>query len=387
MQKAVPKYHPVATSAAAETIKKHEKPANTVLWAGWFCPFTQRSWVVLEELGIPYQYKEVNPYLKEASFLEISPKGLTPGLQVDGKPLHDSIIINEFLNEEYGSSKLLPEDPYQRTIARLWIDYINKEVVPAFFRLLQAQPNEPEKQSSALIEFKNLLSTISKKAKGLYFFGDQFSLVDAALAPWAVRDFIVRDFRRFVREDVQGWSDWAAALETRESVVRTTSGKIVPKTRPCRFKKEDHLTPPFTAETAQKKVKAAQDAWNTRNPDGVKMAYTPDSIWRNRDQFLQGRDAIKDFLTKKWEKENGYRLRKELFAFTDNKIAVQFWYEWYDEAGQWWRTYGLEDWTFAENGLMRKRQMSGNDVKISDDERWFKDGVDVNEVDISEKHW
>lgn len=117
------------------------------------------------------------------------------------------------------------------------------------------------------------------------------------------------------------------------------------------------------------------------------MAYTPDSIWRNRDQFLQGRDAIQEFLTKKWERENGYRLRKELFAFTDNKIAVQFWYEWYDEAGQWWRTYGLEDWTFAENGLMRKRQMSGNNVKIADDERWFKDGVDVNEVDISEKHW
>ncbi|CAM1502009.1 Fc.00g039930.m01.CDS01 [Cosmosporella sp. VM-42] len=145
--------------------------------------------------------------------------------------------------------------------------------------------------------------------------------------------------------------------------------------------------PPFTAETAKQKVKAAQDGWNTKNPDGVKMAYTPDSIWRNRDTFLQGRDAIREFLAKKWERENGYRLRKELFAFTDNKIAVQFWYEWYDESGQWWRTYGLEDWTFAENGLMRKRQMSGNDVKISDEERWFKDGVDVNEVDISEKHW
>ncbi|KAM0482492.1 hypothetical protein ACHAPX_003010 [Trichoderma viride] len=145
--------------------------------------------------------------------------------------------------------------------------------------------------------------------------------------------------------------------------------------------------PPFTAETAQIKVKAAQDGWNTRNPDGVKMAYTPDSIWRNRGTFLQGRDEIQKFLTDKWKRENGYRLRKELFAFTDNKIAVQFWYEWYDEAGQWWRTYGLEDWTFAENGLMRKRQMSGNDVKISEEERWFKDGVDVNTVDISEKHW
>ncbi|KAK6086098.1 hypothetical protein SCUP515_00458 [Seiridium cupressi] len=124
-----------------------------------------------------------------------------------------------------------------------------------------------------------------------------------------------------------------------------------------------------------------------REPHKVKLSYTEDSIWRNRDQFFTGRDAIADFLTKKWEKEDGYRLRKELFAFSGNKIAVQFWYEWHDETGQWWRTYGLEDWTFADNGLMRKRQMSGNDVKISDEERWFKDGVDVNTVTIEEKHW
>ncbi|KAF6811969.1 hypothetical protein CSOJ01_05407 [Colletotrichum sojae] len=145
--------------------------------------------------------------------------------------------------------------------------------------------------------------------------------------------------------------------------------------------------PPFTEETAKIKVKAAQDAWNTKNPAKVKMAYTPDTIWRNRDTFLKGRDEIEQWLTKKWETEDGYRLRKELFAFTDNKIAVQFWYEWFDASGQWWRTYGLEDWTFAENGLMRKRQMSGNDVKIDESDRWFKDGVDVNTVDISEKHW
>ncbi|KAH6867407.1 hypothetical protein B0T10DRAFT_534243 [Thelonectria olida] len=145
--------------------------------------------------------------------------------------------------------------------------------------------------------------------------------------------------------------------------------------------------PPFNEDSAQEKVKAAQNAWNSRDPDLVKMAYTEDSIWRNRDQFLQGRDAIKEFLTAKWGKEDGYRLRKELFAFTSHKIAVQFWYEWHDESGQWWRTYGLEDWTFADNGLMRKRQMSGNDVKISEEERWFKDGIDVNEVDISERHW
>ncbi|KAG8425968.1 hypothetical protein J3459_008567 [Metarhizium acridum] len=145
--------------------------------------------------------------------------------------------------------------------------------------------------------------------------------------------------------------------------------------------------PPFTAETARIKVKAAQDAWNTKGPDTVKMAYTPDSIWRNRDQFLVGRHAIREFLSKKWDKERGYRLRKELFAFTDDKIAVQFWYEWHDQSGQWWRTYGLEDWTFADNGLMRKRQMSGNDVKITEEERWYKDGVDVNSVKISERHW
>ncbi|KAF5644806.1 duf1348-domain protein [Fusarium tjaetaba] len=137
--------------------------------------------------------------------------------------------------------------------------------------------------------------------------------------------------------------------------------------------------PPFTLETAQ--IKTTGCEWSLayagyRDPAKVELAYTPDSIWRNRDHFLQGRDAIQEFLTKKWEKESNYKLRKELFAFTDNKAT-----------GQWWRTYGLEDWTFADNGLMRKRQMSGNDVKITEGERWFVDGVDVNTVDIAEKHW
>ncbi|KAL2261031.1 hypothetical protein VTK26DRAFT_4793 [Humicola hyalothermophila] len=145
--------------------------------------------------------------------------------------------------------------------------------------------------------------------------------------------------------------------------------------------------PPFTWETATQKVKTAQAAWNTKDPELVKFAYTPDSIWRNRDTFLQGWDQIVDFLRKKWAREQGYRLRKELFAVMGNKIAVQFWCEWHDETGQWWRTYGLEDWTFAENGLMRKRQMSANDVRIAEDERWFKDGVNVDSVEISERHW
>jgi len=110
---------------------------------------------------------------------------------------------------------------------------------------------------------------------------------------------------------------------------------------------------------------------------------------RNRDRFLTGTDDIIDFLTWKWEKEKNYRLRKELFAWTDNKIAVQFWYEYQDshDSMKWKRCYGLEDWTFAEDGRMRKRQMSGNDVEINENERWFKDGVDVDSVQITEKHW
>lgn len=125
-----------------------------------------------------------------------------------------------------------------------------------------------------------------------------------------------------------------------------------------------------------------------RDPARVAKAYTEQSIWRNRDTFLQGHGAIVDFLTKKWEKETEYKLRKELFAFGDNKIAVQFWYEYKSKKdGNWYRCYGLEDWTFADDGRMRKRQMSGNDVQIQDSERWFTDGLDVNTVDISEKHW
>jgi len=128
------------------------------------------------------------------------------------------------------------------------------------------------------------------------------------------------------------------------------------------------LAPPYTAETAHEKVKRAQDLWNTQDPKKIAQAYTSDSIWRNRGLFVSGTAAIEKFLTKKWEKEKNYRLRKELFAFTENKIAVQFWYEYQDasDSMRWKRCYGLEDWTFSGDGRMRKRQMSGNDVEISE---------------------
>jgi nuclear transport factor 2 (NTF2) superfamily protein len=127
--------------------------------------------------------------------------------------------------------------------------------------------------------------------------------------------------------------------------------------------------PPFTEETARLKVQRAEDAWNSRDPHRVSLAYTEDSEWRNRDEFLNGREEIVAFLTRKWERELDYRLRKELWAYTDNRIAVRFEYESHDAAGQWYRSYGNEMWEFDENGLMRRRFASINDLEISADER------------------
>ncbi|MFI9582458.1 nuclear transport factor 2 family protein [Streptomyces sp. NPDC052236] len=127
--------------------------------------------------------------------------------------------------------------------------------------------------------------------------------------------------------------------------------------------------PPFTTETAQRKVQLAEDAWNTRDPEKVALAYTKDSEWRNRDVFLKGREEIVEFLTGKWERELGYRLRKELWACDGNRIAVRFEYEYHDADGQWFRAYGNENWEFAANGLMRKRYASINDLPIRPDER------------------
>ncbi|KAJ3353461.1 hypothetical protein HDU83_006743 [Entophlyctis luteolus] len=140
----------------------------------------------------------------------------------------------------------------------------------------------------------------------------------------------------------------------------------------------------FSLDSARAKVKGAQALWNTRDPDLVVKAYTKDCVWRNRDKFFRGHDAIVAFLRDKWANEMGYRLRKELFAFQDNRIAVQFWYEFHDKNNNWFRCYGLEDWTFdMEQGKMQKRQMSGNNVFIRPEERWFTDDVaDVDSVHI-----
>ena len=129
--------------------------------------------------------------------------------------------------------------------------------------------------------------------------------------------------------------------------------------------------PPFTLETAIKKTRLAEDAWNTRDPARVSLAYTPESRWRNRSEFFQGRPAIVEFLTRKWQREQEYRLIKELWAFHGNHIAVRFQYEWHDDQGNWFRSYGNEQWEFDENGLMQRREASINDVPIAEADRKF----------------
>jgi nuclear transport factor 2 (NTF2) superfamily protein len=130
--------------------------------------------------------------------------------------------------------------------------------------------------------------------------------------------------------------------------------------------------PPFSVDTAIEKVRKAEDAWNTRQPQTVALAYTEDSVWRNRAEFLSGRAEIVDFLMRKWNRELDYRLIKELWTFRDNRIAVRFAYEWHDDSGNWFRSYGNENWEFAENGLMRRRIASINDMPIAEKDRKYR---------------
>ncbi len=131
------------------------------------------------------------------------------------------------------------------------------------------------------------------------------------------------------------------------------------------------IAPPFTLESALRKVRGAEDVWNSRDPERVSLAYTEDSVWRNRSKFPVGREQIRKFLAHKWERELDYRLAKGLWAFTDNRIAVRFQYEWHDTTGQWFRSYGNELWEFDDRGLMRRREASINDLAIQESDRKF----------------
>ncbi|WP_312747277.1 nuclear transport factor 2 family protein [Sphingobacterium multivorum] len=135
---------------------------------------------------------------------------------------------------------------------------------------------------------------------------------------------------------------------------------------------QKHPLPPFTLESALVKIQAAEDAWNTQDPEKISKAYTIDSEWRNRDKFVNGREAIVEFLADKWKRELNYKLKKEYWAHTDNRIAVRFEYEYMNKDGQWFRAYGNENWEFDENGLMRKRYASINDLAINEEDRKLK---------------
>ena len=143
-----------------------------------------------------------------------------------------------------------------------------------------------------------------------------------------------------------------------------TSNLLIPKTSIV-------IAPPFTFETATQKVRLAEDAWNSRDPDRVSLSYTEDSVWRNRSEFVTGRAAIRQFLASKWKREHDYRLVKELWGFREHRMAVRFQYEWHDDSEHWFRSYGNELWEFDEQGLMRRREASINDVPILETERRF----------------
>ena len=190
------------------------------------------------------------------------------------------------------------------------------------------------------------------------------------------------DTRQCKLEHEPIWPMPAASL-AQPGVFLTRPGLLAEEEKPLTFRsfqnKADMTTetrpplPPFTIETARQKVRAAQDAWNTRDPERVASAYTPDSQWRNRDEFFEGPAAIVAFLARKWERELDYRLVKQLWGFRENRMAVRFFYEWHDAAGEWHRSHGNELWEFDPSGLMRRREASINDLPIDETERLLRD--------------
>jgi len=215
--------HPRATAQAWETVKKHEAPADLQFHSGWFCPFTDRVWLALEEKGIPYQYKEENPYYKDPEFLKISPKGLVPAVVTDGKAVNDSLIILEYLEDAYPNKKnLLPKDPIERAKVRLVIDHISKAIVPRFFAIQQAQ--DQEGQDKARRDLEGALDQFVEKIQGPFVAGDQLTIGDLALAPFAYRFFLLEKYRNFTYHKTNPkFKAWLDNIESLTSFKNTRS--------------------------------------------------------------------------------------------------------------------------------------------------------------------
>lgn len=230
--------HPEATGPAAHIVQAHAAENPLKLYSGWFCPFVQRAWIVLEEKKIPYQYIEVNPYHKPESLLSLNPRGLVPTLQYDNKPLYESVVLCEFLEEAFPehTPHLLPSDPYARARTRIWTDYVGSRIIPAFHRFLQHQGQDGlmEKQTEFLNHLKEF--TQEMDGEGPYFLGKEFSLIDVVIAPWANRLWVFDHFKggSGIPEEGQGgqdeevwkrWRKWLSAVEERKSVRETLSLK------------------------------------------------------------------------------------------------------------------------------------------------------------------
>jgi len=226
------KLFPHATGAAAKMVEEHQKEESLKLYSGWFCPFVQRVLLVLLEKKIPFQYIEVNPYHKPKSLLDLNPRGLVPTLQYDNKPLYESTVICEFLEDAYPAAmKLLPEDPYQRARARIWIDFVTSRIIPSFQRYLQYQSKGPEDTGLFKVrdDFLSHLKQFTEEMNptGPFFFGKEISLIDLIIAPWAMRLWVFDHFKGGL-ETGNGatwdrWDVWLSAVKNRESVLRTTS--------------------------------------------------------------------------------------------------------------------------------------------------------------------
>ncbi|KAL8720334.1 MAG: hypothetical protein Q9225_002796 [Loekoesia sp. 1 TL-2023] len=233
--------YPTATGPAKALVDARQDPQPLVLYAGWFCPFVQRVWLVLEEKRIPYTYTEVNPYHKPASLLSLNPRGLVPTLQYDSKPLYESNVICEFLEDAFPDHgpALLPKDPYEKARCRIWMDFVTTRIIPAFHRFLQWQPSEAEPDIGGVRrEFLGTLREFSEAMvegkDGPWFLGKDLSMVDLVLAPWAIRlwafDALKEGGLGMPAEGEEGddkvwkrWREWVEAVEGRKSVKETTS--------------------------------------------------------------------------------------------------------------------------------------------------------------------
>jgi glutathione S-transferase len=236
---------PQPSGTAAVLAAKHSDEHPLKLYGGWFCPFVQRTWIVLEEKKIPYQYVEINPYKKGAEFLAMNPRGLVPTLAVPvdakggkQKPLFESLVISEFLEEAYADEtkygpRLLPSDPYERARARLWIDHISTKIVPAFYKVLQHTPDKAFTIDQAREELHKHIQSLADEmnSDGPFFLGKSISMVDITLAPWAKRLWLIDHYKpggTGIPESGQDdqwarWRLWYNAIISRQSVVETWS--------------------------------------------------------------------------------------------------------------------------------------------------------------------